>query len=246
MTIAALRAIQGSLHARSGVAIDKLQATSYTTDMDIVIQAERVMEDAEGRLRALIASGLERQLYGDVARVAKMAQAIAAARGAGGHTREPDHQEENFDDDREGPASVLRRNPKSTKAGPARNKRRTYPRFEREDGRLVKIGWSKKNASEYTHKAPLEVVEAFCNTLKEALGTGTSDSFVMEDLLPLATPNAEDIPDYQTYLSLAWLRSLNVVKKDGRHSYKLVDPQWLDEGFDEAWSSLPDLRNELI
>ena len=110
----------------------------------------------------------------------------------------------------------------------------------------MKIGWSKKNASEYTHKAPLEVVEAFCNTLKEALGTGTSDSFVMEDLLPLATPNAEDIPDYQTYLSLAWLRSLNVVKKDGRHSYKLVDPQWLDEGFDEAWSSLPDLRNELI
>ena len=42
----------------------------------------------------------------------------------------------------------------------------------------------------------------------------------MEDVLPLGYAGGKEIPSYQAYLALAWLRSVEAIRKDGREGYR--------------------------
>jgi len=83
---------------------------------------------------------------------------------------------------------------------------------------IVKVGWSKKARKEYQHKAPRSVAFAFADHLRKHTRDGKL--FRMEDILPVPDPvNDGELPGYQVYLVLAWLRSLDIVQKQGRDGY---------------------------
>jgi len=115
--------------------------------------------------------------------------------------------------------------------------RSAYPKFSRLKDELVKVGWSKRERKEYQHKAPRRVVDCLVDRLLAVGGNGAM--FTTEDLLPLRdAADGTDVPSYQLYVCLAWLRHEKLVHQEGRQGYRLVDPSSLREAVAESWERL--------
>lgn len=104
---------------------------------------------------------------------------------------------------------------------PRRRRKDAYPKFRREGDNIVKIGWSKAGKKEYQHKAPKHVLDVLVTKL-ETLGK-SGRTFTMEQVLPLRDTDGNEVPPYQAYVWLAWLRSTGLVKQHGRKGYTATD-----------------------
>lgn len=203
----------------------------YTDCMGTIRDARRVLADAEGHLRQLIEDGLKEQRYSDVAEIAGLAQGVA--RLLQGHTATANAEA----------AAAQSSTPYPPQAAPVRKAagkpaKADYPRFERDGNKLVKVGWSKKNKSAYEHRAPKEAVIAFARHLSGSVPDGKL--FVVEDLLPVPdVANGGELPAYQVYLALAWLRSTGAVDKKGRDGYVLRRGALGDGALERLWAGLP-------
>ena len=111
---------------------------------------------------------------------------------------------------------------------------RAYPRFARSGDRLVKIAWSKKDGAEYEHRAPRVAVLAVLSSLRE-LG---SREFSMEELARVRDKYGNEIPSYQVYLVMAWLRACGAVRKIGRGGYASIPENLTGAAMKEHWSAL--------
>jgi hypothetical protein len=114
-----------------------------------------------------------------------------------------------------------------------------YPRFRRDGQTLVKTGWSKSAKAEYQHRAPKTVA----GTLLKAIAAleAKMPVFTVDALLPLADPTDNtEIPGYQVYLALAWLRKEGIVRQLGREGYSLLVKSELDKSLEDRWTALPD------
>lgn len=197
-------------------------------------QAYAILADAKTALRAIIERELDAGRYGDVAKVARIAECVAELAD---YPPEPATPEKAVHgptprsagrSDRTARSSAGRRSPK---------KSANYPRFERSGDMLVKIGWSKKGRTEYEHRAPCEAARRFAQVLGAAVGDGKT--FAMENLLPVQDAAGEELPNYQIYLTLAWLRDLGIVEKKGREGYVLTRPLLDGAAFDRLWNQVP-------
>ncbi|MBA4105680.1 MAG: hypothetical protein C0485_07970 [Pirellula sp.] len=102
---------------------------------------------------------------------------------------------------------------------------------------MVKIGWSKSTAKEYQHKAPHSIL----STVAEAIKVQRLEDGVLrppQEFLPLSLPSGEAIPDYQSYLCLAWLRDIGVIERHGRHGYIVPAPSDIDSDIADSWDKL--------
>jgi hypothetical protein len=194
----------------------------YTKD------AITILTQTHERLRELLANALETHAYEDVASIARIADNISRLLNGSA-----------------GPMSSLLPNtqPVPTKAGNTKRSRARHdlPRFERDGDRLVKIAWSKKDRAEYEHRAPLSVVFVLLDAIRERKGEGAV--FETPDILPLPGPHhGEEVPSYQAYLVLAWLRQEGIVIKHGRNGYILTPNTATPERIDELWKALPSAR----
>jgi len=109
------------------------------------------------------------------------------------------------------------------KAPTRRPARAPYPQFFRDRDVLVKIAWSKTRRGEYEHKAQFAVVRDLITAIRRA--ASKNGRFAMESLLPLrSSVSGQEIPSYQTYLCLAWLRAQGLVLQHGRQGYS-VNPK---------------------
>ncbi|MBU4199865.1 MAG: hypothetical protein KKG09_07960 [Verrucomicrobia bacterium] len=114
-----------------------------------------------------------------------------------------------------------------------------YPGFRRDGDNLVKIGWSKTSKTEYEHRAPKRIVEALLKAVVTAGQKGPM--FTVEALLPLAdASDGTEIPAYQVYLALAWLRTEGLVHQHGREGYSLLVTSNLEKTVEDRWNALPD------
>lgn len=98
----------------------------------------------------------------------------------------------------------------------------------------MKIGWSKKEKSEYEHKAPREVALSVYLQLGDISSSGP---FRMEEQFPIKLPDGTDVPSYQSYLVLAWLRHIGHVEKLGKDSYQWIAEDSDESSFEKAWES---------
>jgi hypothetical protein len=109
-----------------------------------------------------------------------------------------------------------------------------YPRFVRKGDALIKIGWSKRSKEEYQHKAPRKVVAMLIDRIASAGANG--GLVTAQDFVPLVDPaDKSPVPDYQTYLCLAWLRENGLLNQHGRQGYTVADPQSFERNVAEAW-----------
>lgn len=115
---------------------------------------------------------------------------------------------------------------------------RSYPRFARRGDNLVKIGWSKKEKAEYEHKAPMSAVTALVAAIKKAGADGRI--FQVGTLLP-CQGDSGDVPDYQVYLIVAWLRAVGLLDQHGRQGYSVPNIAQFSSAVDHACNDLNEL-----
>jgi hypothetical protein len=201
--------------------------------MGTIQDARGILAGADASLRQLMEAALREQRYSDVAEIAGLADGIARLlQGRPVEQATPHPSPVPFTLSM--PASSGSPTPKQS----AKSPKSQYPRFERDDDKLVKIGWSKKNKATYEHRSPHEAVIAFARHLSGTVTEGKV--FAVEDLLPVPdVANGGEIPAYQVYLTLAWLQHVGAVAKKGRDGYVLRRGGLGNGTLDSFWASLP-------
>lgn len=109
-----------------------------------------------------------------------------------------------------------------------------YPRFERSEDRLIKVGWSKKDREEYEHKASKEAARAVFDAIANA--SASRDFVRVEDVLRVRGKEEEEMPSYQIYLVIAWLRSSGALEREGNEGYRIKKKGL---SFERLWMSTP-------
>jgi hypothetical protein len=203
---------------------------------DRLDQVGTVLRRAEDRLAALMREALEARAYDDVAAIAAILRqwhgivdgALSSINGSAAADRRP-------------PSSSSRVATSPRKRPEGRRRKGAYPRFMRDGDRLVKVGWSKKEQAEYQHRAPKLAVDA----LMIALARVGDKEFSMDALLPIVNEEGEEIPSYQAYLGLAWLRSWGGVRRESRGDYSVQPERLLGPEVAAQWRALPECEAEV-
>src|SRR5437667_11462151 len=186
--------------------------------------AVEVLEAARGALRDIMAEAVAAEAFADVAVIAGIAEKLGAIttdlRGADApalpsESRGPIRDRAN---DLASVPAIARTEHVQVERATSTVCRQSYPQYFREDDRLVKRAWSKKERQPYEHKAPREIIEVLLETMQER--RGHQRPFEAADIMPLHRSNGEEYPSYQSYLALGWLRHAGAIAK-GRDGYLL-------------------------
>ena len=187
--------------------------------MAIEARAIALIRETEGRLRDLVTEGASTGDYAGTIRAATLAKALAELAG-------PKKLGERLPVDRPAPA----------KAGVRRTPKPKYPRFVRRGDQLVRLAWSKRAKGEYEHKAAASALKALTAAILEAGKAGRIVS--TEKLLPIVADGTE-VPNYQAYVCLGFLRDAHLVEQHGRQGYSVPDLPGLVAAVEAAWQGLP-------
>jgi len=212
--------------------------------MDRLANVQKILGDAEKQLRALIQEALKEGRYEKIASLARLAEAISELGTAFSRSSDIGKKEIRLDE------VLPPQQPRISSARPStveneskkhqvrvyRKVPQAYPRFEQDSDRLIKVGWSKKRKSEYEHRVPKAMVETVFRQLGQTVGHGKK--FEIEDLFPVLSENSEEIPAYQIYATIAWLRTEAAVEKKGRDGYVLRADAANPDTFAQLWSGL--------
>jgi hypothetical protein len=132
--------------------------------------------------------------------------------------------------------------PKHSRGSP---KKGEFPKFLRDDDSLYKIGWSKTGRAPYEHKAPKYVLLALVDKLKAV--AAKKRRFTMEHILPLKKKDDQaELPSYQVYVCIAWLRQLGLVTQYGRKGYSISHPPKLEFSVEKSWQKLPSIETAQV
>lgn len=201
--------------------------------------AGRLLESCEKGLRALLAKAAAKGEYADIIQLTSWARVVHGlaedAKSERGVAESSSHGTRN------GRVDALPQSggPRKVRRGPQRarsTKLDGYPRFFRSVDDLVKIGWSKRERTEYQHKAPHSVLALLIRKLAVAGAGGRM--FTANELFPLTTDHGIEIPIYQGYLCLAWLRSEGLIQPHGRQGYTIINEEKLVPAVDDHWQRL--------
>ena len=122
-----------------------------------------------------------------------------------------------------------------------KTKKSDYPQFIVKNDTLLRIGWSKKQKREYTHKVPRYVFDK-TNKSMFVLAHSGNGPFLAEQIIEQINNNeSEAIPSYQVYVVVGMLRETNFIKQVGRDGY--IIPQDIVEKAEEKWKELSNRRN---
>lgn len=167
--------------------------------MDTRKEARAAIKAAEAQIRRLATNAMESGLYDEVQQLANWAKSLAEICAS--------------DQVADEPVRIRRKRllPKSDNSA--------YPRFSKADDHILKIGWSKRTKKEYQQKAPREVLFDLLERLNRS--EATRRPVTTESLFPLVDREGGEVPSYQAYLVLRFLRDRGVVVSHGRKGYTI-------------------------
>jgi hypothetical protein len=207
--------------------------------MNTLPRAAAVIRRAEQELRGLITDAASGGEYDALATLAEWAKQLAALNAV----LPPSAEDDPSVLPALAPIALPTANgalaPKATtpKATPGKLRKSEYPKFLRQGDELVKIGWSKSEKAPYEHKAPRAVVTLLIQALIKIGQDGRV--FTMDALLPLRQTRGVDVPSYQAYVALAWLRTASLIVQHGRRGYSLIKKVDLAAEAERRWNELP-------
>jgi hypothetical protein len=195
--------------------------------MSAIREAAGVLEAAERSLRGLMGGAATEGDYEAVLQIAGWAKAIGEILA---RARPGDPPMEVAVP----PAGDV--TPESVAANDSANE---YPKFFRNGDVLVKIGWSKTQKTEYEHKAPFSVVSDLATAISQA--SSRKKQFAMDAILPLkSSVDGQEIPSYQTYACLGWIREEGLIIQHGRQGYSLKPKTELTISIQDLFKRLPE------
>jgi hypothetical protein len=131
--------------------------------------------------------------------------------------------------------SALLPHPAAVPKSRGRGKKKVYPKFSIRKDTLYKISWSKKEKKEYQHKVGKDVYDRTVQAIQWLAQAGKSP-FTAEQVVEVMGGDSDNIPVYQVYVALAFLRELGVVQRIGREGYTAANDVIL--GGARIWSEL--------
>jgi hypothetical protein len=124
------------------------------------------------------------------------------------------------------------------RATPRTEGRKEYPRFFRHGDQLIRVAWSKREKKEYQHKAPHSALKALAATLAEAGKEGRV--FSTDQVLPIRDPaDGSEVPNYQSYVCIAWLKQTGLIDQHGRQGYSVPRLAEFKDAVESIWRTLP-------
>ncbi len=204
--------------------------------MDTMARAFETLRQAETSLRDLASTAVATSDYASVVQIASWARTLSEL------IKAPVGRETGTSPS---PALQMRRGIRAAKPVTVANRRATrtarqhdYPRFFRKDDQLVRIAWSKREKKEYQHKAPRSVLQS----LGAAMAKLGSDGriFSTDQLLPLQDQtDGTDIPNYQAYVGIAFLKQAGLIDQHGRQGYSISRLSDFADSIESVWRKLP-------
>jgi hypothetical protein len=232
------------------VVVDSSYIFAIFCGMDSTTIGRQIIRRAETELRRVLADAASRGEYDSVPVLtswAKHLNALAAAEPGTQVATTPEAKAPARSPVPSVPVSAEA--PKKKASGGRRKKKATrqarrasggkpgYPKFVREEDRLVKIGWSKGKKATYEHKVErrsLETVVARIARVAEH-----KRKFVVDDLGDFESCRGEsEVPVYQVYLCIAWLRTSGLIEQHGRAGYSVGNREDFAQAVEEAWKRL--------
>lgn len=194
--------------------------------MDVETRAIEILQETERELRRLTAEAAAAGDYTGIIRVAGWAKAIHDLTTSGPVVRSPSRSAS-----RTASTDVRVRDNGAVRAG--------YPRFFRRGDELVRIAWSKREKKEYQHKAPYIAVKVLAGTIVRAGKDGRL--FTTEEVLPIRdADDGSEIPNYQAYVCIAWLKHTGLIDQHGRQGYSVPRLEEFQATVESTWRSLPE------
>lgn len=111
---------------------------------------------------------------------------------------------------------------KKRKVAARKGKKGAYPKFEVKKDVLVRIGWSKKQKREYSHKVPRKIFDSTVDAM-ESLAKNSAGPFMAEEIIENINKEGTDIPSYQIYVVIGMLKKMGCIKQVGREGYQIPD-----------------------
>jgi hypothetical protein len=204
--------------------------------MDTIEEAALILRQAEMSLRELLAKTAASGHYDDLMRLGDLAKEVAVLVTRAEDSGSPERRSASSDSlpSTKPLLDVAESRPRGQSG---LKKRNSYPKFLRDGETIIKIGWSKTAKADYEHKAPNRILDHLVATLKKL--PSTKKRFTMEQVLPLYDPlTGSEIPAYQAYLCLAWLRKVGIITQHGRQGYSLSNREGIDKQVEERWREL--------
>lgn len=212
--------------------------------MNLLKDGTNVLIEVENRLKELAKQALAASSWDKVAALSDLAKRVRtlietwhfsiqtlASEGRKSH-EEVDHRA-----GKQGSFLKRRANPDTESMKSVIMTSRAYPRFFRDGEWLIKVGWSKKTKNEYEHRAPRRILDLLMRRIQELGGGG---KFEIEQILPiLDLEQGTEIPSYQIYLLIAWLRQLKLLVQHGRRGYSISNLKDFRIRIQQAWEKVP-------
>lgn len=115
-------------------------------------------------------------------------------------------------------------------------RRPAYPRFYRRGDQLIRVAYSRRGKKEYSHKAPRTVLELMAAAMSELGKDGRV--LTTDQLLPMATSDGNAVPDYQSYVCIAFLKEAGLIDQHGRQGYSIPRLAQFKESVISSWHNL--------
>jgi hypothetical protein len=216
--------------------------------MNYLEKATAALVQAEEDLRSLVSQAAAANKWDEVASIAGLASRLRAVLEACGV---PISIVPSEDETEKAPSYRTAREPASLTPSSATPERRgrprgirgqRYPLFIRDAQSLIKIGHSKKGAkTEYEHRAPKSVLELLTATIMR-VGAARA-RFALDDVIPLIDTEREaEVPTYQVYLCIAWMRKQELITQHGRQGYSIRRLSGFSDDVSKAWLVTPERR----
>lgn len=201
-------------------------------------RALALLANAEESLRILIQGSLEEEQYGNVARIAEVAESVSRAMAILNTT--PSTRPARGATERKSASKTRPLGPERDHSSrpPAVAGASGYPRFVRAEDGIVKIGWSKQKGKEYVHRAPRSVIWALAEILRARKVPGSR--FMTSEVLPLGDDDGSEAPSYQVYLAMSWLRSVGAISGNGRGGYLTHGARISESNLEALWQAIPE------
>lgn len=201
--------------------------------MGIEARAAAILRDAETGLRQLAAEGASAGDYAGIIKVAAWAKAVSdLVKSSAPEASAKPSTVQRVAATAAKPKGVTRR------TTPQTEDRKEYPRFFRYGEQLIRVAWSKREKKEYQHKAPHSALQALATALAEAGKDGRV--FSTDQVLPIRDPaDGSEIPNYQSYVCIAWLKQTGLVDQHGRQGYSVPRLAEFKDAVESIWRTLP-------
>lgn len=140
------------------------------------------------------------------------------------------------------PKSTNGMSPVKRKGLPRKGTRSAYPKFLVKNDALIRVGWSKKQRREYTHKTPRFVFDGTVKAMA-ALSQSGAGPFTAEQIIEQVNSiESETVPSYQIYVVIGLLRKTNCIKQIGREGYR--SPEAFVKKAEKCWRKLSSKGNQ--